>query len=446
MLGRRALNAGLPVLAGLSVVVAWLAWAGLLPGFLAYQMSTRAISEYSAWPSPVASWVAPLLRRESVFLLLFLLIALAAYRWFSARQETDPVTMALLALGAAGFLCFQRQIVRPHSMEVVQLYPYAGALLYGLLVWPRRTAAQSAIIGCFAGWLLAIGVDRGAVGSAARALAHAPQTAAGNYQVLAGRGPRVGALDRFSPARLSAFVEENAVIRLLKERYGLTSGQTVFVLGDAPIFYVLLAQDAPYVINNYNGSPIQEQQKTVDWLQRRRPQFAVWDPAKVSYDSVPHLVRVPLIYGYVVQHYGFLAAVGRFHVLSVLPPGAAPDFSYWVRTLGSVVDLGHVPRVARSSDHPACREPANECGDVLLVRFEGAYPRTDKKAAVFLETRAGPMTLQFHLVRGVREYVINLERLWFWGIAGPDSPHVMLPEAGAEVRIERRRRDAAVLY
>jgi hypothetical protein len=434
------LIAGVPLATGIAAATFIFAVNGMLGGVIAFYRSMDVQSIYGAWPAPVDNWAIPLLRFETVFLLSMLLIAAAARRWFAEKDEGDPALTALLLLGATTFLVFQKLIVRPHIWDSVQMFPFLMLVIYVLGVWRRKTIAQGIVAGCFAGCALAMAVNQGTAGWMMRMIAGSPRTAAANADFLVHGAPGAAhaTLDLFTPERLTGFVDENSALHALASRYGMTSTDKIFVLGDDSLLYVLRRQDSPYMINLYNSSPVDEQERTVRWLEQNRPRFVVWDPHEASFDWVPNVVRTPLIYRYVVDHYAYLGTSGRFHLLGLRTAGAVPDFAYWRHALGPVVHMGHLPAISRLSDYPECRAGRSPCTDVLVVHFGGAEPPEESKATVKVETSGGPMELRFDVERGRRDYVFNLGRQWFWGIARPANPAASMPDRGAQVRIERR--------
>jgi hypothetical protein len=440
LLRERARTVGIPMATGVAAVLVLLAASGMLPGFLAFQLSMGVQSVYGAWPAHADDWALPIVRFKMVFLLFFLLIAVAVRRWTAEGEQRRPALTSLLLLGAAGFIVWQKQLDRPHNWEVVQIYPFILVVLYAVSVWRGRTIPQGLVAGCFMGCTLALAVHQGIAVSLARLVVASPQTAIKNARFLRSGDPGVAraTLDLFTPAHLTAFTQENEALRQLTDRYGMTSADRIFVLGDDSLLYVLRNQEPPYMINLYNDSPINEQERTVRWLEQDRPRFVLWDPANATFDFVPNLVRVPLIYRYVVDHYAYVGSSGRFQLLGLLPAGVRPDLAYWRQVLGSTLDLGYVPSISRLSDYPECRPGKSPCTDLLEVRFNGPEPPVPGKATVVVATTGGPMDLQFDKVPGRREYVFNLDRLWFWGFARPAIPQAALEGGGAQVRIERR--------
>jgi hypothetical protein len=78
---------------------------------------------------------------------------------------------------------------------------------------------------------------------------------------------------------------------------------------------------------------------------------------------------------------------------------------------------------------------------VLLVKYSGAV--TPGKAKVALESATGHYEVLFDRDPDHREYVINLERLWFWGMLKRVSgPSIACGETGGECILSRRRSDA----
>lgn len=465
VLKQRLLYTGAPILAGVAASMLVYGINGMLPGLWDFETSLGDLADYGAFPADVASWVAPVLRPDAVFLMLFLLIAYGTYRWL---RRGDKLGSVLLMICMIGFVVMQKQILRPHAMTQVRIYPYIGLLIYGLIMWRERPRAARPAIAIFAGCVFGLAASQHFFQSVYRqAIVDAGRIASGNLDTLIHRGAEIRAAnaDRYARHRFRGFDEQNAVIDTLLGEYGLQPQDRIYVLGDDSSFYILLNRPEPYLSNAYNASPIYEQEHVVEWLRRERPRFVVWPPADRSYDLVPHMVRVPLIYSYIVEHYEFLRSVGRHQILTALAAGRRPDVSYWRGALGDTIDLGHVPRLARLSSYAGCRA-GSPCEDILVVSYpraagvlkgwhagllpagtsnRGAAGPLNQKTSLLIATTAGDFRLQFDLAPGAGEYVVHLERLWFWNVV--QTPARIQPEnAGPQARIERRREPRPVLY
>jgi hypothetical protein len=247
----------------------------------------------------------------------------------------------------------------------------------------------------------------------------------------------------YARSRFVGYDVENAVVDHLQKEAGLRPSERVYVLGDASVFYILLNVPAPYLSNSYNDSPVYEQQRIVDWLRTEHPRFVIWPTDRLVWDEVPHVVRLPLIYNYVVEHYGFTKAIGPYHVLAERTAGQGIDLDYWRRVLGDGVELGHVAQVARASEYEGCGADVSGCDAVLVVRYAETGGR--RKVNVSIQSEAGPFRIGFEVVPEDREYVVNLNRLWFWS-AIAKSARITVEDPAAQASTTWRRERGAVLF
>lgn len=155
-LARTLLYTGTPMLAGVVAAIGFFAANGMLPGLWEFEKSLGDQASYGGMNADIPGWVFPALHNDSVFLLLFILIAYGVYRWLCMRGRPDPLGATLLAICAVGFLAMQKQILRPHAMTQVRIFPFIALLLYGLLMWRERPRTARLLVGLFMGCMFAI--------------------------------------------------------------------------------------------------------------------------------------------------------------------------------------------------------------------------------------------------------------------------------------------------
>ena len=80
---------------------------------------------------------------------------------------------------------------------------------------------------------------------------------------------------------------------------------------------------------------------------------------------------------------------------------------------------------------------------MLFVRFSGAASK--RKVLATIDSHSGQFQVQFDVVPSAREYIIDLDRLWFRSLIGP-RPHVTVPIFGLGIRQESRLRKNGILY
>jgi hypothetical protein len=447
----RLIGAGVPMLAGIGAAVLFYGVNGMLPGLWDFEKSVGDMGDYGALPAEMPRWVLPALQPDSVFLLVFLLAGYAAYRWVRMKGP-DPLGAALLMICVSAFVALQKQIIRPHVMQQVRIYPYVAVMIFGLIVWRERRPAARIAIAIFIGLICGIGLHhRLPLLVFWQTVEVGPEKVSGALEVVLHERQETARVNDalYSRPHFATLDEQTAVVDNLTGACGLQPGDNVYVLGDDSYFYIFLNQAPPYGSNDYNDTPIYEQQKILDWFHGKDPRFVIWgtDPAAQSFDFVPHVVRLPLIYKYVVDHYRFLRAVGNYHILVKRTESDAPDVAYWRRMLGARLDLGHIPGRARSSEYAACAGQQAACDTVMTVR----YPRPRRvprgKLEVTVESSGNDaFRIELDVAPGEREYVVNLNRVWFWGLVAGAGPRVTVEDDLAETVIELRRERGVVLY
>jgi hypothetical protein len=438
----------LPVLAGIISILAWLFVTRQLVGFIDFQRSLGVASDYGAIPVTVLAWMSTELNARSVFIIAFYLLAIASYEWFRSRGEADWSIRALLILCGSCFLGLQKQILRPGMAEQLLIYPAVGSLLYAIWIWPRRTTAQTVVAACFIGILAAVAIHANVHRRLYTDLSGGFHQVSENVRTLAARRSEFQNVNasRYSREHFEDMPELTRVVTALSD-LGLSEGQKVYVLGDDPLFYVLLNQDVPYQIDNYSCSPIQEQQKVLQWLHRNSPRFVIWNPSRSDFDYVPHVVRLPLVYDYIVEHFVFTQKVGEFAILRQKTATEQIDSSYWASQLGASVQLGHIPALTHLGDYPECNGTGAGCGDFLVLRLPSQYTLSGSNIAVQMQGSDESFTTSLDTVPDTVEYVIRLDRLWFWNAHfknGP-TPRFIYPP-GAQLRLVHRQERNDILY
>ena len=123
---------------------------------------------------------------------------------------------------------------------------------------------------------------------------------------------------------------------------------SIYVLGDNSLIYIGLDAPLPPVINLYNTSPVYLQEATINWLKERNVQYILSEKSRGSFDSVPDLVRLPLLYHYIAKNYVFDSAIGEYTVYKLAHN--ANMFSDWVPQFGTFVDYKHAIQSLACSD------------------------------------------------------------------------------------------------
>jgi hypothetical protein len=257
-----------------------------------------------------------------------------------------------------------------------------------------------------------------------------------------GRGPDA---DEFSATRFVRLPEYRQVVDVLRQNSRIREGAPVWTLGDGAMFTVMLRQRWPYYFPNfYDASPIEFQREIIDRLGKRPPERVVFNtaPAAMTFDFVPNIVRVPLLFQWAVENLVPEQRVGTFEILRRRAPEEPVALAWWRDRIGGDVNLGHVPRLADGHGSP-CSD-GSDCGTQLEVRLTG--PARPATVTIPLEVGELSFSVTFDTSSGER-FMVPLDRLWFWTGASQDARRVGAVQVqGVDVRELRRTDDGSWLY
>lgn len=405
---RLAVDCGGPAIA----VVLWIvvtAARGQLGGFVDFYLGLGVSAAYSAEPTTLLQGDGALFRPAGVVLWApagILAVGLAARVTARAEESRHDVGSRLLVVGGVAVLLLQKHAVRQVPSQLM-LFPVLAVALVLLVLWRRRESR----------W--ALGVAIGAVATALVAQTSV-QTMPDRIESLPSRVVadatgggsaaelRQARAHRFDREHFSGYLQELAVADALRTDVA-PGGSDLFVLGDAAILYVLLEQRPPWQINVYNTSPVADQRKVVAWLASHDPSVVVVDRRLMSFDDVPHQVRIPFVYEYVVPRYGLARHVGPFDVLRRLPSGAEPDVQYWRSLLSDVIPLGYAPTASGYGHLATCsRKPREACSSFLRLRRS---PSASNSVEIRLRFGAESFAIRA-MAAHERQIVIPLSSTW----------------------------------
>jgi hypothetical protein len=174
------------------------------------------------------------------------------------------------------------------------------------------------------------------------------------------------------------------------------------------------------------------------------PTRVVWNfaPWQMSFDGVPHVVRVPLLFSWAVDHLVHERIIGTHAILRPRQPGEAIDLAWWRARLGVTVDLGHVPESTHLPSKPCSEGP--HCRTYLVVRVQSEEPGS---VTVPVHVRGLLFNVAFETASSVATYVVDLDRVWFWSLSSPSTQRSVESElAGVDVTVVRREQSPNVLY
>jgi hypothetical protein len=195
------------------------------------------------------------------------------------------------------------------------------------------------------------------------------------------------------------------------EKFKLSRSNDLYVLGDDSYIYVALDQLIPPYISYYSESILYSQDTMVTWLLMNKPQYVIWNKDNLTFDLVPNILRVPLIYDYIQRNYSFESNFHNFKVLKISFNSLTdPNLSEWTHYLGSSIDLKYLPSFSSISEN------YNKCSkakptNTLLIKSNS---KTNGEVVVNFKYKNMLYSLKFNTVPSKQYYFINLERIWFY--------------------------------
>lgn len=205
----------------------------------------------------------------------------------------------------------------------------------------------------------------------------------------------------------------------------------LFVLGDDSYLYIILEKQAPFYICLYSQSILYSQQNTVDWLKKHRPKYVVWKSSFKEFDGVPNIVRVPLIFEYVIDNYTYESSEGGFIILKKKDPLVAVDTDFWMYQLGNTVSLGFIP--SRSDPDRFKTGNDNSKNNYTILTIDNPKPIHGKERTILFKHKNSFFKIKYKEQKNVYSYDIILERIWFWRFI-EENPDFKIPELTGHIR------------
>jgi hypothetical protein len=441
ILSRAASDAAGPiVLVGLLIV--FFAARGELAAVIETNRDLAAARIYGAYPTPIE----PVLRYYPAIMISvfapFIFLFIGTY--FLARRSGHPrLAAAIGACGLIGIVIDQKFFLRgPFGGQAFGISVVGAFLTFALLyLSDRRRLAVACACGAI---VAAIGMNDDVWRPAYAKVAAAPTRIAGTVGAVTAQDlMREANQGAFALSRFADFPDELGIIDWIKSR----GKKSLYVLGDMPIFYLFVSAPPPYQVNIYNSSPIEAQLRMRDWLRKSQPEVVVLDPRAKTFDQVQTVVRIPIVVNEVVLNYAPEIAIGPYWVLT--PRGESPlRLDFWRQVYGSTVEFGRLLEQSQSPHWATCPvgAAAGQCIRYLQLRFSNPV-MAETTFNLPVRVAAHTFTVSFVRVPGKPEYLVPIDRLWFW-LAGESlvtSPQPQ-PTPGVEQSIVSKMPPRPVLY
>ena len=410
---------------GATITLSWAAFVavsavrgGLSPS-LALVLDQRSTSAYVGSITSVATSIRAT-PRIILYAFPFAAIALGLYGSIRRRGRTlnlswIPITTCL---GVYAVLLLAKHLIRPGldgSLAMVCAAVIAIAIAAG---WnTARSTASALAAGALLGGLCIQAQASDHLALWRTDLAHAPARAVDLLGAATwNRANTVIFHAALSPHQMSGLSDETAVADRVM---ALSPGGRMFVLGDSQYLYPLTGKRPYWIISMWDASPLREQRHVLRELESEPPDVVVVDRRDGSFDGVPSVLRVPLLYQWAAQHYALNTSIGPYDVLTRIAPGQSPAWQYWQSALGTTIDLGRLPAAATAAG-PPCSTGQNDCLTYLELDVADVAGPTQRQLTV--TGPSGSFTLTFNQWHGDRQLRIPLGRLWFWTAGSTVSP------------------------
>ena len=185
----------------------------------------------------------------------------------------------------------------------------------------------------------------------------------------------------------------------------------IFVLGDISTLYILFKQAIPPNMSFYNCSPIREQQKIVNFLQKLNPEFVIYDRLNAEFDNVPNHVRCPLIFDFIFENYVFEKEFNNYILFKKSPILKYQSFGTWANIFSQELNLGFIPALSYNEYKFEKKDP--QFVDAIFVQTGSCL--TNEPAVLSFDNPLFSQKIKFRLRENQENYLIRLDRVWFWG-------------------------------
>jgi hypothetical protein len=432
-----------------------LLWSrGQLEGFVRVYSRLGSSATSSSIVANIPNWLTMYGGAESTVLMgSIVLVAVPLFFMLmpSSARSTLAVATTSFAVGLVSVAIFLKHLVRPHmAVQFIGITLVGGVMLLYLFrtAWSRK---QVATLYVSAGVLLY------AVGTASLLSDLETRLVRGSEylseELTMQELDSTQVLDSykyyFSKERLArAYPVVGHLVTVLDDVAAEIGRKPEFyVLGDEAFLYNAFDVKPPAFITFYNLSDVRDQHDVVAWLQKTNPEIVVWNTDQLSFDGVPNNVRVPLIFRYVFNNYRVFKEIGGFSFLRRTEPFTV-DLEPLLRRLGDRVDLGGIPALSAIGSAPVCDplSPPDICRPILRITSKAA-PQGPSMVSIPVEIGERTFAVMLRTIEGKSEYVIRLDRLWFWSDGDVSRMKVKDSEVpGFVVSLEGRVVSDFVLY
>lgn len=398
--------------------IAYLYSNGALGEFIAFYRTLGAMANYSMNPAVVLDWYKlPMSNEGALWFATLLLLYVTVWNLAAGKATLSGYSYwEWIPLGLAVLSCMvlQKQLIRPHVAQQLLIVPIFGWVFlatrvsFGGMRGGLRLTLPLALVGGFLG-VICFGNVGTLFGQRFVLLRDLPA----NLRLAVSKHNLwdKAEAEYFSPRNIMiGGLRGTEVRQLLLPKLAFDKKTDLFVLGDASNLYLLFEQDAPFYITFYNQSILSSQKTTVAWLEAHQPKYVLWQEKYREFDSVPHHVRVPLIFNSIIQNYTYVDRAGPFAILQRKPVTRPVQLDFWREHLGECVDLGYIP--SRATLPRITSGDSSRPLDYLQITV--ANPQEGRRRDVNFVINGENYAIRLVERRGANNYIVRLDRIWFW--------------------------------
>ena len=439
---RRFMLAGGAFAASMAVYLLLLYKDSQISEWWTFVTTISQVTQFAALPRNLAAWFSPPVNTDTILILAnLILLGGGSFLAFGRPLRRSVRACLPLAIGVLSAFITQKEVLRQGITRQFLAIPLLGLILIVFegrpVRMPLRASVWAALV---AGFLItAFGIASGTwanvIDTSEQKLAHVTTNVSYAF----------GHKQQWKQAEAGYFAPESFDLQGVagdKLRDDLNNAvkwqpdDKVFVLGDSPFLYIVLNRKTPFYIDFYDESILGRQENTVEWLKRNVPQYVLWDPGFNLFDSVPNLVRVPLLYSYVARNYVPLTNVRGLSVLRRLHSGELPDVDFWRQQLGNVLDMAYVPSL---SEFVFASPSAQDDGSSPLTAvITIASPVQGRKRQFMLDIGGKPFEIDFTERANIGSYYIRLDRIAVVQAAEAAGLKIQSPAAEGDMSIRLR--------
>lgn len=430
-----------------------LASSGQLEGFWWQTLNMGSMTASCSVPGDLLQWAAPTAKKENlVFLAPLISLGLGGI-FFNFRQnkKMQRLSQICVIMGLLIAMIFLKHLIRPHMAN-----QFLAVAMVGLFLLMSELLESSKLEKYFGAGTLAcfLGLANvnGILFQIPSMILNGPQNAMAALDMAINKQQEQKlAYDLyFSADKLKERSESASKVYDHFKKTTLEGDSNLYVLGDDAFLYIMTGQKIPYNVSFYDGSSVKSQQRNLQWLNDNKPKYVLFNPDFTSFDGVPNVVRVPLLYKYVFENYKFETMLGKYHLLvrkeGLESNASQADWDYFYKSFIGEVDFGSaLNRIGA----PGLQDCAAESMCITYLEVDATDLPKRQSIEVLQKALNREFKIKFQLLPGVKRVYIPLSRLWWMNdeiLAKLQESDFSAAGMNLNLKMVRKKDDGSTLY